>query len=124
MTAESCPNTISNQYFFTKFKNSNPTANVVVEPAWRINERQYRPDLVIVQIEQTTYFFELKSVPHHYAGWKDDIDKLCDYVVAPYEFPVGLNPENGKWEGSAPVHNERRLHFVVISLHDTEAVDT
>lgn len=110
---------------FHHFRNSNPTADVIVEPTWWIiSGKKHRPDLVIVQNKHITDIFELKFVPHGYPVWRNDVEKLYRYVATPNKFPVALNPESGQWEESTPVHSDCRLHCVVISQHDAEAIDT
>ena len=94
---------------------------IVVEPKW--SEARVTPDLVICTQDEITDVFELKFVPHRYAEWKDDTEKLLSYVKKPTcRFPVRLKKETGRWKACLPIGPDCRLHFVAVSRHDAEAV--
>ena len=98
--------------------------HVVVEPIWDTGNREVaKPDLVIVEREKITDIFELKFVPHHYARWARDIEKLFRYVKKCGErYPVCLDPKTGQWEDSLLVQDGCLLHFVVVARHDAKAI--
>ena len=111
---------------YTELKKKLPcTADVVVEPSWKIPDGTRRiHDLVIVENDQITDIFELKFVPHCWAAWKNDLEKLKSYVRKPKaKYSVRLNPNTGKWAECIPVKADCRCHFVVVSQHDAEAID-
>ena len=99
---------------------------VVVEPTWNTSDGKVaKPDLVIVEGEKITDIFELKFVPHGYAEWKEDIEKLFRYVKKIDDrYPVHLDPKTGqtRQEDYLPVQDGCLLHFVVVARHDAEAV--
>ena len=104
-------------------------SHVVVEPTWNtLDGKVAKPDLVIVEGRKITDIFELKFVPHGYAEWKRDIEKLFRYIKKhnerPLRYPVRLDPNTGQWEDSLSVQDRCLLHFVVVARHDAEAVCT
>ena len=81
------------------------------------------PDLVLVENDDITDIFELKFVPHDYAKWKADVDKLLRYKAQDDEQdPVHLKPETGQWDRYLPVRDGCLLHFVAVAKRDAEAV--
>ncbi|MYJ96290.1 MAG: hypothetical protein F4053_12105 [Proteobacteria bacterium] len=101
------------------------SCNVIAGPTWEgtVDGRR-RPDLVIAQDGFITDILELKFVPHWYAIWRPDIQKLRGYLHpnSPRAYPVSLCPETGNWVEDTPLHEECRLHFVVASQHDAAAL--
>ena len=102
-------------------------SHVVVEPTWKIADREVFPDLVIVEGEKITDIFELKFVPHDYrVNGEEEIKKLFRYIKKRDEqyprYPVCLDPKTGKWKECFPVQDGCLLHFVVVARHDAEAV--
>ena len=98
--------------------------NVVVEPKWTMADgRQRTPDIVIVEEGKITDIFELKFVPHYYARWQDDIERLPRYIKNPdVLYPVNVNLETGRWDQYLPVQEGCRLHFVAVAQSSAQAV--
>lgn len=121
---------------YRELKQRLPQVDIVVEPTWYYdNDRQWSPDLVIVESKEITDIFELKFVPHDYPKWEYDIEKLLGYIqdTDSKMYPVSLEPGTGKfkwsgdqWHKYATTFRPRRdcdLHFVAVGQHDAAAVD-
>ena len=105
-------------------------SHIVIEPTWEMVDKKVRPDLVIVEGEKITDIFELKFVPHNYAKWRRDIEKLFRYIKKRDDgypqHPVRLDPKTGQTgqEDHLSVQDGCLLHFVVVARHNAEAVYT
>ena len=101
---------------------------IVIEPTWpKPNElgvgSAYKPDLVVVENREISEIFELKFMPHYQPQYKNDIQKLIEYVRYPsIEKLVQLDQNTGKWEESLPLSDDVHLHFVAIGQHNASAV--
>lgn len=87
------------------------------------------PDLVIVKNSVITDILELKFKPGGYPEFKNDIRRLSDYVGDNNRSCyTSIDPISGyTGEGYAPplpVPKDCRLHFVVVSRPDSDALDS
>ncbi len=109
---------------YAEFRIILPNVNVVVEPRWYVNGKRRHPDLVIVEEETITDIFELKFKPWGEPKFKKDINRLLEYPDY-QEYPVRLSayedPDTYQ-ERNLPLHQDVRLHFVAVGLHNAPAV--
>ena len=102
-----------------------PDVHIAVEP-YCYGEH---PDLVIVDGSIITDIFELKYKPGGYAEFENDIGRLSAYVGEEIRScHAAIDPITG-WTGEvfAPpltVHEDCRLHFVVVSRPESLALDS
>ena len=102
-----------------------PENKIVVEPSWKSDCGHWIPDMVMLANGCITDIFELKFVPHHYASYQNDLDKLASYIADPdAQFCAQLEPSTGQWIGrNASLASDCMVHFVVVSRHDADAID-
>lgn len=105
-----------------------PEKSVVVEPVWKFfgQSQSYIPDIVLVNDGKILDVFELKFVPHSYAKFERDVEKLKLYSDHSNErFPVRIEPHTGEWvsEG-ASLREDCQFHFVAVARVDAAAVCT
>jgi len=107
-------------------KDQFPEKKVVIEPVWKIRRKQYVPDIVLVEDMKISDIFELKFVPHSYAKFERDIEKLVSYSKCSDErFPVRLDTCTGEWkDDAASLRADCKFHFVAVAQADAAAVCT
>ena len=109
---------------YAELRNTLPDVHVIAEPVWKVgDQKEMRPDLVIVEKGQITDIFELKFWD---GDWQKDIRKLLLYGANNQTYRVRLTPNTGgdreeEWE-KLPVPNSCRLHFVMVAKHGNDAV--
>jgi hypothetical protein len=105
-----------------------PKTEVVIEPYWKIKGKgiAYVPDVVLVKDMKILDVFELKFVPHSYAKFERDIEKLALYSDRSNEcFAVRLDPCTGEWRDNEALLRENcQFHFVAVARADAAAVWT
>ena len=112
---------------FHQIRQSLPNSSfIVVEPTWPKEpgiRSAYKPDLVVVRNGEISEIFELKFMPHYKPQYKNDIQKLIEYVQnQEIEKLVQLNENSGKWKNPLPLSDDVHLHFVAIGQHNASAV--
>lgn len=98
---------------------------IIVEPSWKTSaNHRVVPDVVMINEKTITDIFELKFMPHHYAEFEGDVDKLVNYAAdRQASFPVCINTETGEWRDSKyPLSPDLALHFVVVANTNAKAV--
>lgn len=108
-----------------------PEKKLVIEPVWeipreQIRRKRYLPDIVLVEDMKISDIFELKFVPHSYAKFERDIEKLSLYSASSNErFPVQINQCTGRWtDEEASIRKDCQFHFVAVAQADAAAVCT
>ena len=104
-----------------------PNFRVFVEPDWKTTE----PDMVIEKDDRIVAVLELKFVPHAYAQYEGDLEKLTLKYVSSNEYcPVHIVPEAGNWEHTikktlpaTKIDDNVIRVFAAICRHDGEALD-
>ena len=108
-----------------------PEKNVVIEPVWeipreQIGRKRYVPDIVLLEDMKISDIFELKFVPHSYAKFERDIEKLGLYSASSDKrLPVQINQCTGRWKKKgASMRKDCQFHFVAVAQADAAAVCT
>ena len=105
---------------FGKIQKVIPDISVIAEPTWEL-DGQMHPDLVIVRNNFITDIFELKFMKS-YDEWREDVNKLIVYVETNNGYPVFLDPDTGDYAETRRIHDNCRLHFVIVADCAAEGV--
>ncbi|MDE2926171.1 MAG: hypothetical protein OXT71_07225 [Acidobacteriota bacterium] len=95
-----------------------------VEPELSLRSKKYRPDLVICEDTRVSAIVEIKFVPHRFARYKRDIDKLQELADMDDQ-PISIDPATGEWSSTTyRADCCTKLVFAVVARHDSAALDS